>query len=314
MKRHISKILAIAITLIALTPKFTNASHLQGAEVTYACVSPNVYLIYYKVYRDCSGLSIPATATVNLRSPGCNTGRSVNMTMVGSPQIGNFYCPQLGPPVCTMNGNPNFESALFAATVTFSVAEQACPDWIISWKGDFRPSTANLARVADLYNEAYLNLSPGINNSSPQFNNLAVPYVNKYQPILISSGAIDPDGDSLVYSLEPSLSDVNTIIPYAIINYPAGFSIVNPSDSTQVAIFGGSSSGYYSPNFPMASFFVDWNQPAPWYALQSFILDPNHGSLAFTPSVFNANTISSQGRNKYALVVKVDEFRRINGV
>ena len=78
-----------------------------------------------------------------------------------------------------------------------------------------------------------------------------------------------------------------------------------------------------SPTYPMPSVVVNWNTrpsiPFPgapfkdsiWAATSDFRLNAANGELIFTPSHYEANTPAAQGKNKYAVVVKVTEFREI---
>src|SRR5690606_39901552 len=97
------------------------------------------------------------------------------------------------------------EEVVFAGTVTFTSAEMACPEWIMSWSECCRPSAANVQGQATMYTEAMVYFDNGqtaINNNSPAFNplELVVPYVNAYMPITVSAYAHDVDNDSLVYT------------------------------------------------------------------------------------------------------------------
>ncbi|MFC5271866.1 T9SS type A sorting domain-containing protein [Adhaeribacter terreus] len=311
MKKKIRNLLAgSAALLFAGITQNVQATHVQGTEMTYLCTAPGVYQVKLKWYRDCSGVMAPSTASLNIKSLGCNAGRYVTMTKVGQGVIGNPYCPQI-PVSCNNNGvYPNYEENTFVATVTFSAAEQTCQDWVMSWSECCRPSTANLQGQGTMYTEAYLNLgTPNnpINNNSPEFGSLVVPYVNAYQPITISAYATDIDGDSLVYSFTTPLDNPTTAVPY---NTYASIVINDPdTNSTKTAV---APAGTFTATYPMHSFNVDWTQATP-VALPYFDLNANNGSLSFTPTAYFPNTASNFGLNKYVTVVKVDEYRTING-
>lgn len=310
MYKKLRDLLAAAGLLLA--PAFAqeaSASHFQGAELTYACMAPNVYVVNLKMYRDCSGIPAPATMFLDLKSQGCNAGRSVTMARVGQPLIGNGYCPQITPgPGCTNGMYPNYEEVQFSATVTFSAAEAQCNNWILSIVHSVRPQITNLVNPqGDLYSEAYLNLAAGINNNSPYFESLVVPYINHSKPILLSTHAFDSDGDSLVYTLKDPLSGPST--PFSFSSYPA--EILYNADSTKYTL---APPGNYSTNYPIHSYLVDWTQPMPITPVQTFIFNSQNGSMGFIPTRYRANTQSSLGENKYVTVVQADEYRKVNGV
>jgi hypothetical protein len=167
LRKVLTFILLAGSTAIA---REATASHYQGTELTYTCIAPGMYQVQFKVYRDCLGASIPNSIPVTLSPQGCGTQRVVSLSPVaGSNTLGNFYCPQQGTPQCSFTSSPNRETALFSAMVTFTAAEQACPNWILHWSECCRPASANFATTEDNYAEAYLNMAAGVNNNSPQF-------------------------------------------------------------------------------------------------------------------------------------------------
>src|SRR4051812_19713107 len=99
MKKKIRNLMAGAASLLSAgLAQNVQASHYQGSEMTYVCTAPGMYQVKLKIYRDCSGATSPATATLNLKSQGCNNGRNVTMTKVGASVVGNPYCPQITAP------------------------------------------------------------------------------------------------------------------------------------------------------------------------------------------------------------------------
>lgn len=308
--KQIQKLIALAVILLVCSASFTlKAGHVQGAELTYVCLSPNVYEVKLKLFRDCSGAPMPAVAYLNVHSPVCGSPRTVTMNPVpGAGFIGDYYCPQVQVGCPSVN-HPNFEMATYSATVAFSAADQACPDWILSWEECCRTRVANTVNSTTslMYTEAYLNLGAGINNTSPKFGDRVIPFVNKNMPVTLGAYAIDPEGDSLVYSLKAPLGSLNTPLQYGFY-FPETY--YNADSSKQAVVPGGT----FSETFPLQSYDIDWSQPGPVTAVPSFILDRNTGSLSFTPFYYVPNSLAAQGKNKYVVVVQVDEYRRINGV
>ncbi len=341
------KILQLSALLVALMVCFaqkTYASHTQGSDLTYTCIAPGIYVVNLRVYRDCTGIAAPTSASLNMRSPGCNAGRSQAMTKVGTNVTGSLYCAAIGNP-CSTTGRPNYEQVTFTTTVTFSTAEQTCPNWFFSWTECCRPNIENLANAQgfNLYSEAYVNLGPPAapyNNSSPEFStlNVPIPLVCVGQDVIYSLNAQEQDGDSLSYELSQPLSAAGTVVAYAPnTNISGGGSgpiyLTNPNPkppysnplSPQVAILTGTVPANYTATYPLPSVTVNWlsapTVPYPpnpstliWAATPSFTLDPTSGELRFRPAVHHAGTAPTAGRNKYAVVVQVNEWRKINGV
>jgi len=311
MKKNLRNFMLLAALLFSGFSQQAEASHYQGSELTYACIAPGVYRTTLKLYRDCTGIAAPSSAVLNIKSLGCNPGRNVTMTKICGNRIGDPYCASM-PKTCSSTGAANDEEVIFTGTVTFTSAEMACPEWIMSWSECCRPSAANVQGQATMYTEAMVYFDNGqtaINNNSPAFNplELVVPYVNAYMPITVSAYAHDVDNDSLVYTLVNPLDNPQTPLTY--INY--GPLVINDPDpnSTKTAL---APAGTFSATFPMHSFQVDWSQATP-VATPYFELNPNNGSLSFVPTAYFPNSTPVQGLNKYVVVVKIDEYRKING-
>src|SRR5688572_5662656 len=283
------------------------AGHTLWSDLTYSCVSPGVYVVQLKVYRDCAALGMPATVPVNVKAPGCNTGRSIAMQRLPNSRIGNMYCASL-PSACSSTGRFNFEEVVYSGMVTFSAAEQSCANWVLSWTECCRPNLANIVNGSSesMYAEAHLMLAPGLNNNSPLFGSIVSNLVAYNEPVQLSNYAIDMDGDSLVYSIQNPLNANNSQISYA--NFPNV--VIYNSDSTK---FSGIS-GPYSNAFPIFTYTIDWSQPMPLFPVKNFTLNSKNGSFKFIPRQFVQNQTPYSGVNRYALVTQVDEYRKINGV
>lgn len=342
MKRilHLSGLL-VAFLLVCFSQR-ASASHFQGGDLTYACVAPGVYTVNLKLYRDCTGSPAPNSADLDIKSPGCNNGRSVTLNKVGGNRIGDPYCASI-PKTCGTQ-RVNYEEVTFTTTLIFSTAEQTCNIWHLSWSECCRPNTANLVGQDDPWQEAMVNIAAGINNNSPEFGtlNVPIPFVCHNMPIIYSMNASEQDGDSLVYSLEAPWDASNSPIPtkpyqggggISIPGLPPGV-IINPNPKAPYSInpfvpqfayiaSGGPTPTNYTPTMPMPSLNINWsgkptyNHPSLgmiWEGTNQFVLDPASGEIKFTPSRFVPGATPASGENKYAVVVKVSEYREINGV
>jgi hypothetical protein len=229
MKKTLQKMLAAAVLACGFAfGQTAQASHYQGSDLTYAFVGPNTYQVTFTVYRDCSGISLDSQYGLSIQCVNGGSSRYVQMLPTGSPTNGAPYCPSLAAGnACTGSSsqNPNYQTNTYQAMVTFTAAEIACSGGMVrlSTSNNARPATRNLDGMDNLYSEATINLTAGINNSSPQLINLPVPYINVNKPIMYSAGALDLDGDSLVYSLQPALAGLNTVM-----TYNTGFTYLNP--------------------------------------------------------------------------------------
>ncbi|HSI89740.1 MAG TPA: T9SS type A sorting domain-containing protein [Adhaeribacter sp.] len=318
MKINLTKFFAVAgCFLLAGLALPATASHVQGSELTYICVAPNTYVATLKLYRDCYAIQSPASATMQIKSAGCNLGRGVSLNKMGT-RLGTDYCAQSASPTCNATGPANYEETTYVGTFTFTAPETQCPDWKLTWTECCWQNISNVlyAQSNNNYAEAFLKLrasgttGTGFSNSSPEFVSPLPLFLNQNQPTMLSSLALDPDGDSLVYSLQAVLSDANNPVQYAAFNPQNGL-IFNPSNASQYATVAPADQ-QYSGTFPMPSYFVDWTQPSPRTAVKSFAIDALNGTLLFTTPPKIASSVP-YASDKYAIAVQVDEYRKVNG-
>jgi gliding motility-associated-like protein len=325
----------VATVLLGLMAQSSFASHFQGGDLTYQCVAPGVYVVNTKIYRDCTGATAPTSITLNINSPGCNAGRTFTVQRTGNPTIGNPYCASI-PKTCS-TVRANYEEVVFSTTITFTAAELTCPTWLFSTNNSARPEIENLVNPqGNIYAEAMVNLTAGINNNSPEFNplNVPIPFVCVGQDTRYSLNAAEADGDSLSYELAAPLSAAGVPYTYAPISNGGqqGPFLVNPNPPApycntctpprpQLGYFVGTPITTFSPTYPLPSFNGNWNQIDPATGIPRatvpltpyFELDSLNGQLRFRPAV-HSNTPPVQGDNKYAVVVKITEWRKIGGV
>ncbi len=194
------------------------ASHAQGGDLTYTCLGGNQYQLRLAFYRDCAGVNAPANVNINLSSASCN--QNFNTTLYPIPGTGidvTPICPQLTTE-CSGGTYPGVQEWIYEGTITLP---QACTDWVFSFTLCCRNaaiSTINNPGGQNIYIETTLNNVAATCNNSPVFSNRPVPFICAGQSYCFNHGALDPDGDSLAYSLVDPLSGpgvpVSFISPY----------------------------------------------------------------------------------------------------
>lgn len=334
------KIIPLLALLLLVLTRPAAASHIVGAEITYQQVALNVYQLTYKQFRDCAGAPTGNVVALNIKAPGCNSGRDLLLNQVSRKLIKPY-----GPGVAVICGTPSSQSYVevitYTGMLTFTPSEAACTDWVISWGECCRPNTGNLIGQADLYTETHLKLLPGLVNSSPAFDTLHPPvmFVNVGVPYTLSNMAIDPEGDSLVYKL---------VAPWSQSNQPVNFKpdpqagttapglppnvFYNPNPLPPYSNFnlqlaqlsGGPISPVYTPEYPLPVISVNWAGPPTvpfagaaggmiWEAKRLFELNKRNGEFRFLISRHVPNASITSGENDYTVVVLVEEYRRLNG-
>ncbi|MEX0811513.1 MAG: gliding motility-associated C-terminal domain-containing protein [Chitinophagales bacterium] len=219
------------------TAQEVKASHAMGADISYVCLGNDSFEIRMNFYRFCDGISAPNSASVNIFSPsGCGADQSVTLSQLDSILVDGELVPNGADvtPLCdnlASSSNCGSGSFLGVEQYTYSGIVQLntqCPDWTIAYNLCCRnPDITNLQSPAsqDLYIETTLNNTVGCNNS-PQFTTLPVPYVCEGRLFNYNQGAVDVDGDSLVFT------SINPLDNGQPIPYVSGFSPSNPLNTS----------------------------------------------------------------------------------
>jgi gliding motility-associated-like protein len=338
---HLSTLLLLSWCLSLTGMQQAWASHAQAGQLTYSYVSTaangdQTYLVTVNFFRDCSGIAAPASFALTATNSCSATGRSATLNPVGQPVIGTPYCASVQSlAICPLGqGAPPSAPANFATyTYQNTIVLPPAAEWILSVEEGSRPLVANIsAGTLRLEARLYSRITPVggapivITNNSPVFSttNLPVPFVYVNQESTISFSASDSNGDSLVYSLDRPLNGCNTYETYS--PYPGAGCItrIDPRCNSRI-INCASAPGFYTQNLPIsvANDTIYENgltvrPPCPTGTIVNatvrprFSFNASQASFTFTPNLY-VNTPSSQGDNKYAVVGKVTEYRRING-
>jgi hypothetical protein len=85
MKKLFLLMIAIFSLAIIAIPQQTEASHAVAGDITYSYVSPGVYLVTVRFYRDCDGISAPSQVNLNFSS-SCGSGSITLPPLPGTGQ------------------------------------------------------------------------------------------------------------------------------------------------------------------------------------------------------------------------------------
>jgi Secretion system C-terminal sorting domain len=221
--------LVFFIVVVLSSQLSLKASHSMGADITYDYLGGNQYRVTISFYRDCSGITPSTSLFVSVLSASCGQNLSLNATLQpGYPiEVSPLCAAQLPNSTCNGGTLPGVQQYVFSGTITLPMA---CNDWRFSFTECCRNSgitTLSSPGSENLYVEALLNNLSVVSNNSPNFTSLPVPYVCAGQSYIYNHGAVDPDGDSLVYSLINALGSATTSVVYG-----GGFSGLVPMTSS----------------------------------------------------------------------------------
>ena len=225
------------------------ASHVAGADFSYTCVGPNTFLVTLNIFRDCSGISAPTSAAVTFTS-SCGGAVNVTLTLQNPPigtEVSQLCAAQISNSTCNGGSLPGMQQYIYSDLV---VLAPTCNIWSMAWSTCCRNSPIVNMTGGGMYIPASLNNAVDSCNNSPQFNAQPIPYVCQNQLVNYNFGVIEPDGDSLVFSLVPPiLSSVGgvptngTHIPPYSAGTPLVGAVLNPT--TGQLIFTPTTQGFF---------------------------------------------------------------------
>jgi len=201
---------ALTLALIAATV-IGRATHFSGGEIYWTCLGNNQYQITLMVYRDCAGINVDPSVTLQLTSPCGNT--SMTVTHSGPTEISQLCSSSLPNSTCNGGTLPGIQHFTYTGVITLA----PCDSWTISYTNIYRnDAIINLVAPGTqrTHIRAVVNTTVNPCNDSPQFSNTAIPYVCLGYPITYSFGAWDPEGDSLSYELINAMGLNGNPIPY----------------------------------------------------------------------------------------------------
>lgn len=204
------KLLA-SVVLCLLLATSARATHISGGEIYYDCLGNNQYRITLVVYRDCAGILLNSSYTLNVNSPCGN--KTMTVSTPGGTEISQLCDLQLPNSTCNGGNLPGIQQYIYTGTVSLP----PCNFWTISWTEQWRNGAiANLVQPGNknVYIEAKLNNVLAPCDNSPQFTNTAIPYVCAGFPISYSYGAYDAGGDSLTYTFISAMNTGAVNLPY----------------------------------------------------------------------------------------------------
>jgi gliding motility-associated-like protein len=180
-------------------------SHLSGGDIQYRYIGDSTgtarhYKVILRVYRDVSGIGMPATETVTVSS-GCYSNITVPMTLVAGSGIVSptlFDCVTPGPSTKTLE---------VYQYIGYTILPGNCSTYRFWYENCCRPpgitniNTSNGNGADGFYFDALLDNASQGQNSSPIFVSEPVRAFCVGNPFNWKQTTIEADGDSVVYSL-----------------------------------------------------------------------------------------------------------------
>ncbi|HEY1032592.1 MAG TPA: gliding motility-associated C-terminal domain-containing protein [Flavipsychrobacter sp.] len=262
--------LCLMLCLLTLQLNKAYATHIYGADLFYTHSSGNTYNISLVIYGDCGGAALSnlygASPTVDiyngstyvtsisLTQQGASVG--VEVTPVCPSQLSNTNC------VSTSGTVPGVKKFTYVGSYTLSTTSSNWRfrfDGVIGSGGGAGRSTSITNIVSGTSGtimalEATLNNNTA-NNSSPLYTTIPTPFFCAGIGANYNPGTVDPNGDSLSYSLVPGLLGGSG----GTVTYLTGYSATAPlSCSTGTFSFSATTGQLsFTPNIVQRSLVVN---------------------------------------------------------
>ena len=231
MKMKKIALISILIGLLGFTTRTVFATHVTGADITYQCLGNNQFKLRINLFRDCSGVSAPSAAQLNIGfSINSNCGSvTPNFTLInpGGTEISQL-CPN-DFPNSTCNGGwlPGMQIYIYEMTTTLT----PCADWTFSYTLCCHNATTNVSGQPTSYFDATMNSVEDDCNTSPLYTAQPIPYFCWNQPVTFNYGVVEPDGDSMTFDFiscrQSQFSPVTYQFPYTANQAIQGITIDN---------------------------------------------------------------------------------------
>ena len=202
MKKTLTLLFCSLLLLSAWLP--LHASHEMGVDISYTCQSACTTRIYLKAYRNCTGANGINNAMTWNGAPGCTAPNAIGNW---SPQMTTEVTP-----ICP--GTPtqcNTPGAIIDGVQEYSwyrdydICSGTPCVYNLLWSDCCRnPSITSLLNAASqgiATSGTTINTALGTCNNSPTYTNLPLFYACQGLDYDVHQGAIDIDGDSLVFTM-----------------------------------------------------------------------------------------------------------------
>ena len=226
----IKKIFILALAFFSINST-TFATHIAGGNISYSCTgNPNEFLVTLTLYRDCSGVSAPNSPGIQFSNTcGLTNPATLFLSLQSSSEVSQLCTPEVPNSTCGSGSLPGMQEYIYTGTV---ILNPVCDAWTMSYEVCDRNPSTNLVGTNCFFIESSLYSATVACNNSPIITAQPIPYVCANVPVSYDFGLLEPDGNSLVFSLVNALGGGGVNCAY-VGGYSAAIPIpginINPS-------------------------------------------------------------------------------------
>ena len=222
------------------------ATHIAGGDIQYQCLGNDSFLVTLNLFRYCgiNNAQAPQVGTIDFVS-SCGQAFTVDLPLInpGGTEISQLCPTAINNSSCNGGTLPGMQHYIYQGIVTMA---PPCNSWTMSWRDCCRNSTNNVNGQPWMYFSAQMNSGTDNCNDSPTFTSQPIPYVCQNQVVNYNFGVIEPNNDSLVYSLVSASTDAGVVVPY---NTGGGFSSAQPfGTNVNVSLNAATGQLTFTPN------------------------------------------------------------------
>lgn len=194
MKIQFTRQLLLIVIFFAMKIQSTYAGHAFGAELTYSWYGPgpNTYTLNFTFYRDCSGITIPSSLTLQLTNTCGYPNQTVNLHQVSNVEL-NTHCQSVNS-TCDSGSVVGITKITYSGTYTLA---GPCEWFCYHSESTRATSITTLNTSGNLFTYCTINTTTGMNNTSAVFQAEPVINVVSGQAVTINPALYDADGDSV---------------------------------------------------------------------------------------------------------------------
>lgn len=208
----------LILYLLFCVHQVANATHINGASITYTHIALDYFEVKVVIYEDCFGTLSSDSINLNISSVGCLTDTKVLPLRISENL--NQIC-STDSNACLGGTLPGYFVHEYSDTIQLPGNCQYNLSSVIASRSS--ADNINNSTSTNLYIEAavYKNQAPF--NHSPEFLFDPIAFLPVSSLDSLSYYCFDLEGDSLVYSLQPALVNTSTSV-----TYPTGYSAAQP--------------------------------------------------------------------------------------
>jgi hypothetical protein len=186
------------------------ASHMMAGELTYlfgrydAVTGKYKYEVTLRMYRDQTGISCPGSVSIQVKNDDATFSSYGSFTI---NQSNSFSIEPPGLASCGLSLPFGVDLCEYKDTISLDPS-------ILGYHLYYESCCRNgsIANIGANDGMSYYTYIPPtyFKNSSPQFTDLAIPYICANDTTTILNGAVDPDGDLLVFTFVTPYDAIST--------------------------------------------------------------------------------------------------------